>query len=279
MDMNEEDLRGLEERLRRSLHATAPRPAPDLADRLLSRTAALGQRRGWGRLAFAPALAAAAVVMIAVVVGLQLGNLLPRGGHIGSAPSATKVSPFSSGTASPEITPSPAIASPTTSAEVFPDGNQCTNETFGFTVSYPGDWWANEELVPEDPALDPIPACTYFAEEPVELRPNAGVSPEVAIIVGLADEPLGDYQPPYEVVESREVTVDGRQATVEEGVWTEDTVFFAAGDRSYGYSIDLPSGERLGFGTSSTATLGAYEDHKQVLDRMMETLEFGGAGS
>lgn len=277
--MNGEDnLRDLEERLRRSLHATAPRPAPDLADRLLSRTAAVGQRRGWGRLAFAPALAAAAVVMIAVVVGLQLGNLLPRGGNIGSEPSATGISPFSSGTASPEIASSPTPPSPSAS-EVLPNGNQCTNEEFGFTVSYPDDWWANEELVPEDPALTPIPACSRFAEQPVELRPNAGVSDEVAIIVGLAEEPLGDYQPPYEIVESREATVDGRRATVEEGVWTEDMVFVAAGDRSYGYSIDLPSGQRLSFSTSSTATLGAYEDHKQILDRMMETLEFAGAGS
>jgi hypothetical protein len=278
MDMNgEDDLRDLERRLARSLHAAAPRPAPDLADRLLSRTASVGQRRGWGHLAFAPALAAGAVVVTAVIVGLQLGNLLLPG-DVGSDPSATAVQPFSSGAASPALTPSP-TTEPSPSADLFPNGNQCTNDEFGFTVSYPGDWWANEEVVPEDPALSPIPACTYFGEQPVELRPNAGVSDEVAIIVGLADEPLGDYQPPYEVVESREATVDGRRATVEEGVWTEDTVFFAADDRSYGYSIHLPSGETLRVSTSSTATLGAYEDHKQILDRMMETLEFGGAGS
>lgn len=280
--MNDEDnLRDLEERLRWSLHAAAPRPMPDSADRLLSRTAAVGQRRGRGRLAFAPALAAAAVVMIAVVVGLQLGNLLPRGGNIGSESSAPPVRTFSSGTASPTLTadPTTASSSPSPSAEVFPNGNRCTNEEFGFSVSYPGDWWANEEVVPEDPALTPIPACTYFAEEPVEVRPNAGVPPQVAIIVALADEPPGDYRAPVEVVESREVTVGGRRGTVEEVVWTEDTVFMAAGDRSYRYEISPPSGEAMSVGTSSTATLGAYADHKAILDRMMETVEFGRAGS
>lgn len=271
MDMSDDSTpRDLEQRLVRSLHATAPRPAADLADRLLRTTAAVEQPRGWRGLGFAPPLGAAAAVILAVVVGLQLGNLLPAGDQpdVGAS-SATAIpsTPSPTNAASPTIAPSP-------SAEVFPGGSRCTNETFGFTVGYPAGWWANEEIVPDEPELTPIPACLYFAEEPVELRPNAGLPPAIAITVGLAEEPLGDAPPPYEVVETRETTVDGRQATVEEIEMTDDAApFFAAGDRSYGYRIGLPNGETLVVGTASTATLGDFESHKRILDQMMETLE------
>ena len=55
--MNESDLRDLERRLAASLHALAPHADPDLSDRLLGRTAALEQRRGFFGLSLSRALA------------------------------------------------------------------------------------------------------------------------------------------------------------------------------------------------------------------------------
>ena len=78
----------------------------------------------------------------------------------------------------------------------------CTNEEFGFTVSYPAGWWANEALTPEDPALTPIPACTYFAEAPVELQPNAGLPAGIAVIVDVADAPAGAGPTGVEVIDT-----------------------------------------------------------------------------
>ena len=276
--------RDLESRLSRSLHARAPRPAPGTADRCLRLTAAAEQRRGWMGLGFRPVLAAAAVVVLAVVVGLGLGNILPRGGNIGddtpivvpsSSPSeAASVTPAP--TATPSAVPSP---SPSPSGAVFEGGNRCTNEEIGFTVGYPGDWWANEAQDFEDPALTDIAACFAFSEEPAEIRPNSELPPGIAIVAGITEEPAGNPQQPIEVLDTRETNVAGRPAVVEEIEWTEDDVFQRAGDRSYGYRITLASGQILAFttGTDELTSLEEYEAHKGVLDDMMQTLELGGS--
>jgi hypothetical protein len=270
MDMTDQsDLRELERRLASALHAAAPRPAPDLAERLLRRTAAARQRRGPLGLAFAPAVAAASVVALAVAVGLGVGSLLVRGPSPGD-PSETPVSsaPSPSETA-PAATPSPEAA--------FPGGDaSCRNESIGFVATYPADWWANERVDSGDPALTPIEACLYFAEAPVELVQNAGLPRGIAIIAGLEEEPAGNPEQPIDVVSSRDVEVDGIPATAEEIEWTEDTVFQRAGDRSYGYRIPLPDGRVLLFGTTNQPPSELYRLRKDILDEMMERLVLTG---
>jgi hypothetical protein len=272
MDMSEQyDLRELERRLSRSLHTTAPQPAADFADRVLRRTAVARQRRGPLGLAFAPALAAASVLVLAVVVGLGIGSLLVRGPSPGD--------PVSSSLPSPTPSPSATAPAPTASppAAAFPGGDaSCENESIGFVATYPADWWANELVDSGDPALTPIEACLYFAEEPVQLVQNAGLSPAIAIIAALEEVPAGNPEQPIEVVSSREVEVDGLPATAEEIEWTADTGFQRAGDRSYGYRIRLSDGRVLLFATGSQPPSDQYEARKDVLDRMMEVLDITG---
>jgi hypothetical protein len=275
MDMTDEsDLRDFERRIWLTLHAAAPRPAPDLADRLLRRTAVVQQRRGFG-LSFAPALAAAVVVVAAVAVGIGLGNMLPRGSNEGgpSEPTMTSAPPSPTLEAPPSPSPTEAVPSPSASVGPFPGGAaSCENESIGFVVSYPADWWANERVDSGDPPLTPIEACQYFAEEPVELVQNAGLPPGIVINAGLEEQPLGNPEQPIEVLSSRVVEVAGRPATVEEIERTGDTVFQRAGDRSYAYRISLASGETLLFGTLNQRPSEHYDSRKLVLDRMMETL-------
>lgn len=278
--MNDEINAGdLERRLARSLHAAAPRPAPDLADRLLRQTAVVGQRRGWTGLRFAPALAAAAVVVIAIVAGLALGTLLPRNDRIGG-PSVTEVpSPSESATPSASASASEAVsAEPSPSAAPLADGNQCESTENGYAVRYPADWWANDAVVPEAPELTPIPACVAFAEEPVELIPNSQLPPAVAISGGITEPPPEDASQPIEILSSRQVEVAGRPAEVVETRWTEDVLFFRAADRLYEYRIELPSGQTLLFSTHMNEVIDdeTYEAHKLVLDAMMQTLELTG---
>lgn len=264
----------LERRIASALHATAPHPAPDLADRVLRHTAAIGQRRRWGGVALASALAAATAAAVAIVViGLQLGGMLPGEQDLGSDPSAVAATP------SPSAAPASGAATPARSPSQtgFPGGLTCANDEFGFTLEYPADWWANEAVVPDDPSLTPIPACTYFAEEPVELQPNAGLPGGIAVIVDLAEEPAGGEPARVEVIERRDTEVGGRPAVVEELEWTEDTVFQRAGDRIYAYRIDLADGRTLAISTStyiSRADAATYAEHRDVLDRMMEGLRF-----
>ena len=53
--------------------------------------------------------------------------------------------------------------------------------------------------------------------------------------------------------------------------------FSAAGDRSYGYEVELPDGSVLTVSTGTRAD-GDYAEHKDVLDQMMATVELTGDG-
>ncbi|MGH2446342.1 MAG: hypothetical protein ACRDGD_09935 [Candidatus Limnocylindria bacterium] len=268
--------RDLERRLSRSLRAEAPVAPLDLADRLLARTAAIDQRRRWTPWSMMmPALAAAAVIVLAVYVGLQLGGFLPRTGEGPFGSTEPSQSPVATESASPDPTGS-AAPSPTPSVspspEAFPGGQTCESETLGVIVSYPADWFANEAVLPDDPALDPVEGCQYFSDEPMEIAPNAGLPPTVAIIFSrVAEEPPSSGS----TISSEDVTVAGRLATVTESEGTGDGPFFAEGDFSYGYRITLADGEFL-LASTHYANEGDYETHKQVLDRMMETLVLTG---
>ena len=274
--MSDESVRDLEQELRRSLHAAAPHPASDLADRLLARTAATEQRRGWGGLAFVPALGAAAVVLIAVVAGIAFADLMPRTDPPGVGPATAAVSPSSSPSVDPTPTPSRTPSpSPSPSAVVFPGGSDCENESLGYVVGYPADWFANEAVEAQD-GLDGVGACQYFGEEPMELASNAGLPPTVAISFSRVTE----APPPSTgatVLSEQFVTVDGQPATARETEQETDAGFSQAGDRSYSYFIELATGDYLQVSTSSTAN-GDYQGHTEVLDQMMEALQLIGSG-
>jgi hypothetical protein len=273
MDMNESDLHDLERRLSASLHASAPHAEPDLADRLLRRTAMVGQQRGFFGLPLSAALAAAAVVVLAVALGLGLGYLIPRQDFVGGPSESPMPSPASTSTAPPEPSDAPS-ADPSPSDAGFENANRCTNDEAGYSVDYPADWWANESVVPEPPGT-PIAPCVAFAEEPVELVPNSQLPPGVAISGGITEPPPEDATQPMEILSSRQTQVAGRPAAVVETRWTEDVFFFRAGDRVYEYRIELANGQTLVFNTHMNELIDdvTFDRYKEVLDTMMETLE------
>ncbi len=274
--MTDHDLRILESRLADALQEAAPQLDPGAAERLLARTAATAQRRGpWQAMTFTGMLAVAAVVVLAVVTGFVLGNLgrAPIGGPDGNpTPSATSSAPTTTSS------PSPTAEAPTErpSATAGPDAVRCTNELRGYSVAYPEGWHTNAEVQPE--FSDPIPACTYFSGQPMEIVPNAGLPPTVAIsIERWTDTPTSSAG--WEDIFRRETTVAGLPAVVFEEEQTSDAgaPFSAPGDRGYAYQVELPDGTVLVAGTSSRAD-GDYADHREVLDRMMATLELTGGG-
>jgi hypothetical protein len=262
---NQVESSDFERRLADALHAAAPVAPAGLADRLLGRTAAADQRRGW----FAPrnlvsSFAIAAVVTLAVVVGLQVGGLLPP---VGGPPIGTQP-PSESASAVPSTAPT-TMPSPT--PEPSAESSRCENATFGYAVNTPPGWFGNEAVTPDDPELNPIPACQYFGEQPFEVSPNAGLPPTVAISFSRQ----ADAPPPSDgaiVLSTDEATVAGRPATVRETEGTGDNAFFGAGDRAYEYLVSLPDGDVLSVSTTADAD-GDYEEHKRVLDLMMESLE------
>jgi hypothetical protein len=249
----------LEARLRPWLQAVAPLPSNDLANRVLQRAAAIPQRGAWTVRFALPALAATAVAAVAVVVGLQLGQIGPIQIGPGSGSSAT-ATPFATESTSPQPTPTPTAS--------VPDTYRCENGVEGYAVQVPQDWLANPEVIASEGG-DDIPACRYFAPEEFEVRPNSGLPRTVAIGFQLVDAigPAGGTE-----LSSTEATVDGHDALVREVEATDGAPFLPAGTLVYEVYVSLDDGGYLYVSTDSSRD-GDYEDHKGVMDQMMATLE------
>lgn len=141
----------------------------------------------------------------------------------------------------------------------------------GFAVSFPASWSVNSGLT--------VPACTRFAPEPFTVPP--GTDARVGAITASVESIPYDLvagSGSSEEVSRTDTTVDGRTAVRIErvssgqGLWPE-------GVRSTGYVIDLGEGED-GPRTLVVNTIDLrqfdYRRDVEVLDRMVETLEFTG---
>jgi hypothetical protein len=167
---------------------------------------------------------------------------------------------------------SAAATAPSSPAGAFDDPQACENGELGYAIEYPGDWWANERIDPDDEALTPIAACQYFAPTAVQLQPNAGLPnglaiwfriPEGGMIVGEGDETLS----------RRETTIDGHDALVVEVVPQPQPGFVPEDSRTYLYAVEL-SGSRVLVASTDDILQDsdAYEASREVLDAMMATI-------
>ena len=145
--MNMEDRQAAERRLADWLNETAPVPPTDLTDRILAHTSTLPQQgRGGIMDMFAfRALVVAAVVVAAVVIGLNLSRVI--GPPVGASPSPTT---GASESIEPTATPagsSPAVAEP---GRIAFQANR-ENETSGIYVMNPNG--SNVVQLVDDPAV------------------------------------------------------------------------------------------------------------------------------
>lgn len=286
------DHRDLERELSDWLHAAAPSPAPDLADRLLRRTAATRQRRRWSGWSFmVPALGGAALAVVMLFVGIQLWKIgpepieplatpppgvetptvlaeTPAPSEPGPSPVVPSPSPVVP-SPSPETTPPPTEPSPSPDGEVFPDGQSCHNDSIGYTVSYPAGWWAQEEIPPTAGDRG-VRACIAFAPTETDIldRSNGESVPAIYFYVDKNTQLVGER------VRLEETTVDGHPATIRELLQHRD-LYYPAGTRTYQYLIDLGDGTFLVVDTvSGMRTGGVYARDVKVIDKMMQTLRF-----
>lgn len=258
--MSDRGLPDLEARLARALESNAPRPDPGLAARLLARTAEIPQRRGLAAFftALITPMMVAAVVMAAIAVGFAISALPRNVGVTGPSPSPSVTD------AAP--TPSPSMTDATTPMP-SPGVAECTNEQDGYTVAYPDGWWANEFV--EGGEVDDVAACRFFAPEEIEIRP-ASQAAGMAIAIG--------RQPTAPPLEGEATTVGGREAVVLEGVSTEDGPFDPAGTRTRQYWIELGDEWLVGTTSDGPAWEGDYDENVEILDAMMDSLEFTSPG-
>ena len=136
----------------------------------------------------------------------------------------------------------------------------CTNPEIGYTVNFPNNWFYNTHVTGEGAAED-VEACRYFSSEDFTVTPG---SEPTGVSIGMSVE-----NEPFDASEGEAVTVGGRDAVRQE---TEVTTPGFEGTY-YTYRIDL-NGQRLVAQTVDT-WVGDYEENKDILDAMMETLEFG----
>ena len=152
------------------------------------------------------------------------------------------------------------------------DARECENEVLGYEVDYPGEWWANDRVEPEDDDLTAIAACQYFAPNEVELQPNAGLPNGIAVYFEIQDQPIDP--PESEILSEEDTTVDELDARIVETEPAPQAGFIPEGSRMYSYLVDLEDGSQLVARTDNILQDDAlYQESKAILDAMMETLE------
>lgn len=207
--------------------------------------------------------------LVAVVILAVSSCASPAGDH--PTPADT---PSPAGTRSPAATrtgrptPSP-TATPTPTRAAFEDPQRCENDELRFAVTYPGDWWANPRIDGDGP--QPIPACTYFAPDEVDLQPGTDDLTGVAIRFDLVGP---DVSRSGEVISEDQVTVDGRIAVRVELEPQPQPGFVPEGARIFRYLVPLNGSDLVA--TADDIHHDAYEENKEILDRMMQTIEIDG---
>ena len=153
-----------------------------------------------------------------------------------------------------------AVAGTTWAGHAGPLTASCTNPEFGYTVSFPNNWYYNLHV--DGGASSDIPACSYFSSEDFELTPG---SEPTGVSIGIS--PGTDE---FDASQGEQVTVGGQNAVRYESEVT--TPGFEG--TYYTYVIDMGDGTTLTAQTVDT-WVGPYEENKEILDAMMESLTFG----
>ena len=211
-------------------------------------------------------------ILVAGILGACAGTPGTDATEIASA-SPTPATDTATETRSPTASPQTAPARPShTQDGPLGDAAECENEALGYEVDYPGEWWANERVEPEDANLTAIAACQYFAPNEVELQPNAGLPNGIAIHFEIPDQPIDP--PEDEILSEEDTTVDERDARAVETEPAPQAGFVPEGSRVYSYIVELDDDSRLVARTDNILQDDAlYEESKAILDAMMETLE------
>lgn len=144
-------------------------------------------------------------------------------------------------------------------------GAECEDPEVGYRTSYPSDWRTNDGEV--------VPTCRLFDPQPIEVEPQTEIPFDIAVAVRTTDVSLETFATEdmaAEVLTSRSTTVDGHEAVVVE-VRSTGEAMLPEGVHSYRYAVDL--GDRRLVAATHDVGEPAYEQTRQVLDQMMDTID------
>ena len=144
---------------------------------------------------------------------------------------------------------------------------RCTNESSGFSISYPAGWSTNDGSV--------IPACSAFGPNSIEIPVASEIPFDIPIVIteeNVAWRQLSQTSQWDRVDSARPAQIAGRSATRIQSVATGEGLA-PEGLRATRYVIDLGNGRSLVAATH--AAEGAnYDRNRRVLDAMVRSLSF-----
>jgi hypothetical protein len=188
----------------------------------------------------------------------------------GTADESTTPPPAGPPTPQPTVGETATMAASATPETGLGETETCANDELRYAVSYLADWWVNASIEPNDPNLDPIAACQYFAPDEVDLQPNAGLPGGLAIWFETRDEEL---RPGGTILSEETVMVAGREATRIEFAPEPQAGFIPEGSHVYVYVLEHLGGQLVGQTDDIHQDEAAYEQSRKILDSMMETLD------
>lgn len=223
-----------------------------------------------------------AIAAIGVLLLAACGNETAEFGTTGEAsptevatappPPTTTVEPTATQrpttpTSAPTLTPEP------TAASAFAETDECTNEEYGWTVTFPESWWTNTAFT--HPDGNDVAACWMFS--PDEFDPFAGdhanaTPPGVDVRLQWVI-PAGLVGVSGERIEEESVTVSGYDGT--RIVWrgtAEDETTMGPDDEAVQYVVEFPSGAKF-MAWADSRQSDDFDHAVEVLDGMMERID------
>jgi hypothetical protein len=162
--------------------------------------------------------------------------------------------------------PADYVVNPVESPGEITLGQTCTNESIGFTVRYPSGWQTNSggvinQCLAFDPTSVTLPERAESFDEAIRIRQSEISFNRATEIDDITERELS----------RRSTTVNGRSAIAVESETTGRGIL-PEGIRIYQYVINLDGGAVL----ASTYDIDTdqYERNKQILDQMMDSIEF-----
>ena len=162
------------------------------------------------------------------------------------------------------------ILSPPSSKNILDDSiafNQtCVNNDIGYRVSYPQDWQTNSGKVIDrcrvfDPHSAIVPKYTESTDKAIYIWIEKNVS-----FASITQEDVSERH-----LSKQDTAISGDRAVIVESESTGEALL-REGIRKYSYIIDL--GDATLIATTYDITGNDYQKNKQILDRMMNTIEF-----
>lgn len=165
-----------------------------------------------------------------------------------------------------DVNSSPPATSQTETDHHIPLNQTCINSKIGYQVSYPQGWQTNSGTVVDrcrvfDPQSAILPKNTESTSKAIYLRIEKNISFEEVAEADISEQQLS----------KQTITVANNQAVVIESESTGKALL-RKGIRKYSYIVDLDKQTLIA--TTYEIPGNDYQTNKQILDRMMATIEF-----